>query len=114
MQYPLSKTVFTVIQIITQYYHVYCENSFSPKYAHLWLTITDYVLIGGALGATIKFIQRMGKGKAIAKEHKGRAKVFSFIGILIFQILQGVSAATKAMCLAGLEGLTLHSSSSTS
>ena len=94
MQYPLSKTIFTIIQIITQYYRVYCENSYAIKYAHLWLTLADFLLIGGALGATIKFIQRMGKEGAIAKEHKGRAKVFSFIGILLFQLIQGVSAAT--------------------
>lgn len=24
------------VDIVTQYYHVYCENSYSPKYAHIW------------------------------------------------------------------------------
>jgi len=33
LQYPLTKTTFTIIQITTQYFHIYCENSFSPKYA---------------------------------------------------------------------------------
>ncbi|KAK4561800.1 hypothetical protein LTR86_004479 [Recurvomyces mirabilis] len=89
-QYPLSKLVFVVIQIVTQYYHVYCENSFSPKYAHLWLTIADFLFVGGALGAAIKFVQRMGKAKAFNINQKVRAKVYSYIGILVFQMLQDI------------------------
>lgn len=79
-----------MIQIITQYFGVYCENSFSPKYAHLWLFLADLLFIGGAIGAVIKFFRRMGKEKAIDLIHKPRAKIWSFIGILIFQIVQGV------------------------
>ncbi|KAK0996964.1 hypothetical protein LTR54_010041 [Friedmanniomyces endolithicus] len=91
-QYPLTKTIFTIIQITTQYFHVYCENSFSPKYAHIWLTLADFLFIGGALGATIKFFQRMGaKEHAIDRNHGAKAKIWCFIGILIFQMLQDVS-----------------------
>ncbi|KAK0248126.1 hypothetical protein LTR91_014958 [Friedmanniomyces endolithicus] len=89
LQYPLTKTIFTIIQITTQFFHVYCENSFSPKYAHIWLTIADFLFIGGALGATIKFFQRMGaKEHAIDRGHGAKAKIWAFIGILIFQMLQ--------------------------
>lgn len=91
MQYPLSKLLFVIVQIITQQFHVYCESSFSPKYAHLWLFLADLLFIGGALGATIKFTSRM--KTEVKPEHKGKAKVYSFIGIILFQILQGVSSA---------------------
>ncbi|KAK0865969.1 hypothetical protein LTS02_005064 [Friedmanniomyces endolithicus] len=77
LQYPLTKTIFTIIQIITQYFHVFCENSFSPKYAHIWLMLADFLFIGGALGATIKFFQRMGaKEHAIDRSHGAKAKIF--------------------------------------
>ena len=47
---------------------------------------------GGALGATIKFFQRMGaKEHAIDRSHGAKAKIWCFIGILIFQMLQDVS-----------------------
>ncbi|KAK0877209.1 hypothetical protein LTR87_008933 [Friedmanniomyces endolithicus] len=89
LQYPLTKTTFTIIQITTQYFHIYCENSFSPKYAHIWLTLADFLFIGGALGATIKFFQRMGaKEHTIDRGHGAKAKIWCFIGILIFQMLQ--------------------------
>ncbi|TKA71383.1 hypothetical protein B0A55_04027 [Friedmanniomyces simplex] len=91
LQYPLTKLAFTIIQIVTQYFRVYCENSFSPKYAHIWLTLADFLLIGGALGATIKFFQRMGtKENAIDRSHGARAKIWTFVGILIFQMLQDI------------------------
>ncbi|KAI9661225.1 MAG: hypothetical protein M1821_009552 [Bathelium mastoideum] len=88
LQYPLTKTIITVIQIITQFYGVYCENSFSPKFAHLWLTLIDYLFVGGALGATISFYRRL--APEVDPSHKGKPKFFSFIGIIIFQVLQGL------------------------
>ncbi|KAK5118293.1 hypothetical protein LTR62_002806 [Meristemomyces frigidus] len=90
LQYPLSKLVLVVIEIFTQCFHVYCENSFSPKYAHLWLTIIDLLFVGSALGPCIRLVQRLGKAKAFQANQAVRAKVWTFIGILIFQPLQGV------------------------
>ncbi|KYG47210.1 hypothetical protein M433DRAFT_86145, partial [Acidomyces richmondensis BFW] len=86
LQYPLTKTVFVTIQIITQYFGVYCENSMSPKHAHLWLFLADLLFIGGAFGATIQFVRRL--IKEIDPVHKARAKIFSFVGIMAFQLLQ--------------------------
>lgn len=86
MAYPVLKTVLVVIQIITQYFGVYCENSFSPKHAHLYLTLVDYIFVGGALGATIQFFRRL--RTECAPIHKPRAKIFSFLGIVVFQIIQ--------------------------
>ncbi|EMC99053.1 hypothetical protein BAUCODRAFT_146038 [Baudoinia panamericana UAMH 10762] len=89
LQYPLSKFLLIVVQIITQYFGVYCENSFSPKHAHLWLALLDFLFVGGALGATINFCRRLAKEKAVDPIHGGRWKVYSFLGIILFQILQG-------------------------
>jgi hypothetical protein len=87
-QYPLLKTIIIVIQIVTQYYNDFCESSFSPKHAHLYLTLADYLFVGGALGATIGFYRRLRNESAPI--HKPKAKIISFIGIIIFQIIQGV------------------------
>lgn len=83
------KTVIILIQIITQYFGDFCESSWSFQHAHLYLTIFDYLFVGGALGATITFARRV--GKEIAPIHKPRAKIWSFLGILIFQLIQNVS-----------------------
>jgi hypothetical protein len=37
-QYPLTKTISAGIQIGTQAADVYCPNSLSPKYAHIWVS----------------------------------------------------------------------------
>ena len=79
LAYPVLKTVLVIVQIITQYFGVYCENSFSPHHAHLYLTIIDYLFVGGALGATIRFFRRM--VKEISPVHKPRPKIWSFLGI---------------------------------
>ena len=89
LQYPLSKTLFVIVQIVTQYFQDYCEGSWSPKHAHLYLFIVDILLIGGALGATIRFFRRL--VNECGSHHKPRAKVISFIGIVAFQFIQNVS-----------------------
>lgn len=83
------KTVLIIIQIVTQYFGDFCESSWSFQHAHLYLTIFDFLFVGGALGATITFARRV--GKEIAPVHKPRAKIFSFLGIVIFQFFQNVS-----------------------
>lgn len=94
MQYPLLKSILILVQIITQYFGDYCESSWSFHHAHLYLTIIDYVFVGGALGATIRFARRV--GSEIDASHKGRAKIWSFLGILIFQLIQNVSHCTPS------------------
>lgn len=39
-QYPLTKTISAGIEIGTQAADVYCPNSLSPKYAHIWVSHT--------------------------------------------------------------------------
>ena len=93
MQYPLLKTLIIIVQIVTQYFGDFCESSFSPKHAHLWLTLADYLFVGGALGATIKFSMRFKKD--YPPEARARQKVWTFLGILFFQIIQDVRFPPK-------------------
>lgn len=93
LQYPLFKTILIIIEIITQYFGVYCENSFSFKHARLWLTLADYIFVGGATGAVIKFYLRV--KPECAPIHRAGAKIWTFLGILFFQIIQDVSATDQ-------------------
>lgn len=90
--YPVLKTILITVEIITQYFDDYCESSWSPKHAHLYLTIADYLFIGGATGAMYKFYSRV--RKECAPVHRPRPKIFSFFGILFFQMIQDVSQVT--------------------
>ncbi len=42
-QYPLTKTVSAAIEIGTQAADVFCTNSLSPKYAHIWVSLVEHV-----------------------------------------------------------------------
>ena len=95
LQYPLLKSILIIIQIITQYFGDFCESSFSPKHAHLYLTLADWLFVGGALGATIRFSARVRPD--VAPIHKPRAKIYSFIGIILFQLIQNVSDFTPCL-----------------
>jgi hypothetical protein len=94
-QYPLITLVFSVIEITTQYYGEYCSNSFSPKHAHLWLFLAGIFIVAGALEATGAFARRM-KTEMSGKHHE-RAKIYSFLGIIFFQIIQGVSVSQTVL-----------------
>src|ERR1700733_15010026 len=42
-QYPLTKTLSAGIEIGTQAADVFCPNSLSPKYAHIWVSPVGHV-----------------------------------------------------------------------
>ncbi len=88
LQYPLLKTVLIVIEIATQYYGDYCIGNFSPKHAHLYLFLADLLFVGGALGATMKFTQRFKGQYQNVAERRIKAKIWTFLGIIFFQIIQ--------------------------
>lgn len=87
-QYPLITLIFTIIEIVTQYYGKYCSNSFAPKHAHLWLFLAGILIVAGALAATGEFAKRM--QNEMDGTHKESAKIWSFLGIIFFQIIQGI------------------------
>lgn len=116
-QYPVTKTLSAVVEIATQAGGVYCINSLSPKYAHLWvsffchislvflsfsrgvfffwdtnslqkLLLIDIFIIGGALSAVFKLYRRC---KSDFKEtDRAFGKLITFKGIVLLQFLQQV------------------------
>jgi hypothetical protein len=67
----------------------YCLGNFSIHHAHLWLFLVDLLFVGGALGATIKFSMRF--KKEYDPGMRVRPKIWTFLGIIFFQIIQDVS-----------------------
>ena len=92
LQFPLAKLVLTLITILTQYYDVYCENNWAPKFAHLWLTLADWLFIGGALGASMSFGGRLMREKLVpAAHHRMHLKTYSLAAFVLMQYIQDVS-----------------------
>ncbi|KAF2715547.1 hypothetical protein K504DRAFT_497422 [Pleomassaria siparia CBS 279.74] len=82
LQFPLIKTILTVVEISTQAANVYCANSLSPKYAHLWVILIDTFIISGALTALFRFYGRL--KPEFDPKHHALAKLATFKGMLIF------------------------------
>ncbi|KAL7932095.1 organic solute transporter Ostalpha domain-containing protein [Trichoderma chlorosporum] len=87
-QYPVTKTLSAVVEIATQAGGVYCVNSLSPKYAHIWLLLIDIFIIGGALSAVFKLYRRC---RSDFKEtNRAFGKLITFKGIVLLQFLQQI------------------------
>lgn len=82
------KALLTIAEIGTQAGNVYCANSLSPDYAHLWLLLIDIFILGPALTALFKFYGRL--KPVFPRKHHALAKLVAFKGIVIFQFLLDV------------------------
>ncbi|OCL13952.1 hypothetical protein AOQ84DRAFT_331864 [Glonium stellatum] len=88
LQFPLTKTLSCIVEISTQAAGVFCANSLSPRYAHIWLLLIDMFIIGGAVSAVIKFYIRL--KKEINPKHHPLAKLLAFKGVVFFQFFQEI------------------------
>ena len=82
------KLILTIIEISTQAANVYCTNSLSPKYAHLWVMLIDIFIIGGALTALFRFYGRL--KPEFAPKHHALGKLVAFKGMVIFQFFMDI------------------------
>ncbi|KAF2116251.1 organic solute transporter Ostalpha-domain-containing protein [Lophiotrema nucula] len=87
-QYPLTKTLSAIAEIATQAGRVYCTNSLSPKYAHIYIDLINYLVIGGAISAVFHFYFRL--KKEIPAHHHAAAKLWTFKGMVLFQFFQDI------------------------
>ena len=82
------KFILTIIEISTQAANVYCSNSLSPIYAHLWVMLIDTFIVGGALTALFRFYGRL-KPK-FASKHRALGKLVTLKGTVLFQFFTDI------------------------
>ncbi|KAL6884482.1 organic solute transporter subunit alpha/Transmembrane protein [Trichoderma evansii] len=85
-QYPLSKTISSIVEIATQGAGVYCVNTLDPHYAHLWCEIINIVAIMVAAPHVVRFERRM--KKHINTKHRPGLKLWTFKGFVFLQFVQ--------------------------
>ncbi|EHK23051.1 uncharacterized protein TRIVIDRAFT_15868, partial [Trichoderma virens Gv29-8] len=85
-QYPLSKTISSIVEIATQGAGVYCINSLEPRYAHLWCEIINIAAIVLAVPHIVRFERRM--KEHIDTKHQPVAKLWTFKGFVFLQFVQ--------------------------
>ncbi|KAJ2558339.1 hypothetical protein EV175_000835 [Coemansia sp. RSA 1933] len=80
LQYVIISPLNTLATIITQATGVYCPDSMRPKYAHIWISIIDFISISVAMYALISLYRVI---KTDIAEHKPFIK-FVAIKALVF------------------------------
>ncbi|KAK4944418.1 hypothetical protein LTR10_016092 [Elasticomyces elasticus] len=86
-QYPIIALGVAIATDITQAASVYCLESSSIHYSHLWLEIASNVSISFAIGSVVKFYAALKKD---LKHHKPLAKFLAFKLIIFLTFLQQI------------------------
>ncbi|KAJ2888318.1 hypothetical protein IWW38_004964, partial [Coemansia aciculifera] len=80
LQYVVVSPTDTLVTIVTHARGVFCPNSMSPKYAHVWVLVVDFISITVAMYALVSLYRVI---KEDIKEHKPLRK-FAAIKVIVF------------------------------
>ena len=78
-----------IVQLITQAAGRYCASSFSPAFAHIWVTVISYIALPVGILAVIQFYVRMKNEPQVAR-NKPTRKIWAFKGVLLLNFVQEV------------------------
>lgn len=87
--YVVIDTLATIIQEITQATGHFCERSYAPRFAHIWVFIIQNVALGFAVFAVITYYNRFKKDPEFSY-HKPLLKLVSFKLIVGVNFLQDI------------------------
>ncbi|EAS30589.2 uncharacterized protein CIMG_06068 [Coccidioides immitis RS] len=54
-QYCFIRVAMTIVAVVTQKFHVYCAESLSPAFAHLWVMVIEVICVTVAMYCLIQF-----------------------------------------------------------
>ncbi|KAI8827170.1 organic solute transporter Ostalpha-domain-containing protein [Fimicolochytrium jonesii] len=88
LQYVVLRPVTTVLAVVTQLTGKFCEDSMSPRFAHLWIIIVNSISVTVAMFALVQIYT------TIKSELKGYHPVLKFVSIkfvIFFSFWQSVT-----------------------
>ncbi|KAK3722110.1 hypothetical protein LTR37_002542 [Vermiconidia calcicola] len=86
-QYCLIRVLFTVVAVIAQLNDVYCEESLSPTFAHVWVQVFEAISVTIAMFCLIQFYIQL---KADLAEHRPFLKVLCIKLVIFFSFWQSI------------------------
>ena len=87
--YFVNSIIIHTIELITQGAGVYCMYSFSPAFAHFWVTIISSILLPIGVVAVIQFWQRMMQEPHF-KARGAMQKLLAFKAVLLLNFFQDI------------------------
>ena len=88
-QYCFIRVLFTIVAVIAQIWDVYCQDSLSPAFAHVWVQVFEAVSVTIAMFCLIQFYIQL---KDDLAEHKPFLKVLCIKLVIFFSFWQTVSS----------------------
>ncbi|KAJ5979068.1 hypothetical protein N7501_002410 [Penicillium viridicatum] len=109
-QYCVMRVLMTIVAVATQAFGVYCEESLSPAFAHIWTIVIESVSVTIAMYCLIQFYHQTSQD---IKQHQPFLKILS-IKLVIFLsfwqstlisllVSEGAIAATDKIALNDLK-----------
>ena len=83
--------MFTIVAVIAQLNDVYCEESLSPVFAHVWVQVFEAASVTLAMFCLVQFYLQL---KTDLAEHKPFLKVLCIKLVIFFSFWQTVRNAT--------------------
>lgn len=87
--YVIVDTLMTVVELVTEALGRYCEQSWSPKFGHIWVTIITNVFLSVAIMRIVAFYGRFRTDESFAM-HKPGMKLVSFKLIVFVNFVQSI------------------------
>ncbi|KAI1325513.1 organic solute transporter Ostalpha-domain-containing protein [Xylariaceae sp. FL0255] len=87
--YFIATIVIKIVEEITQATNTYCQYSFSPAFAHFWVTIISNVALPVGVVAIVQFYVRMNKEPHFKARH-ATSKILSFKAIILVNFVQEI------------------------
>lgn len=92
-QYCFIRVACTIIAVITQLNDVYCVDSLSPVFAHVWVQVIEAASVTVAMFCLIQFYIQL---KDDLAEHKPFLKVLCIKLVIFFSFWQTVRIPSAA------------------
>lgn len=87
--YCVVDVLLTILELVTEATDSYCESSWNPKYAHIWVEVLGGFFLGWAISSVIGFYGRFNKEPEFAM-HKPGLKLASFKLIVFVNFVQSI------------------------
>lgn len=87
--YCVVGILLTALELVTEATNRYCESSWKPKYAHIWVEVLGGFFLGWAINSIIGFYGRFKKEPEFAM-HKPGLKLASFKLIVFVNFVQSI------------------------
>lgn len=94
-QYCFIRVLFTIVAVLAEYFDVYCEDSLSPIYAHVWVQVFEAVSVTIAMFCLVQFYIQL---KDDLSEHRPFLKVLCIKLVIFFSFWQTVRTLSDPIC----------------